>query len=132
LFDPNIQLGPEEKWDTPDGEIDEIQLSRTDVAALFAKIDGDGNGLIDSPELHAFVLSLGRSGWTEAGARAALRSIDADGNGLISLEEVLGWYASGGAKSPPSVSAAAAAARRLTREEVESIFQVSTISTPLP
>jgi Ca2+-binding EF-hand superfamily protein len=100
---------------------------------LFDQLDADADGRIDAPELLAVALSLGRR-WTETQAVAALRVIDTDGDGLVGFNEVYSWYAAGGMSKilevPLAAAAAAAAAavdpaaRRLTREEAESIFQV--------
>ena len=117
LFDPNIQLGPEEAWiqQSETGSKQRPLLSRDQVQTLFVQIDVDSNGLIDAEELHTFALSIGEK-WTVGQSVAVLRAIDADKNGLISLDEVYGWYSSGQRLLPAPDQDAGE--NQLTRQEV--------------
>ena len=132
LFDPMIQLGPEDKWSPAapapaDAPAPPLLVSRAELAALFAKIDADANGRIDAAELLVLALSLGHAAWTAPRAAAALRAIDADADGLIAADELYAWYAAGGMTraAPAAAAERDGAAHLLSREEAESIFQVA-------
>ena len=134
LFDPIIQLGPEDKWvdsaTETSTEASELLVSRSELSTLFQQLDADADGRIDVPELLSLALSLGRR-WGDTQAIAAMRAIDNDGDGLVSFDQFYAWYAAGGMSRVPEAAGTAAeaaaadrATRRLTREEAESIFQV--------
>ena len=70
LFDPMIQLGPEDKWPEESAESDrggELLVSQSALAALFTQLDTDANGRIDAPELLALALALGHR-WNDSQA----------------------------------------------------------------
>ena len=70
LFDPMIQLGPEDKWPEESAEAargDELLVSQSALAALFTQLDTDANGRIDAPELLALALALGHR-WNDSQA----------------------------------------------------------------
>ena len=117
LFDPTIQLGPEDKWKRvergPDAHSEGL-LSRSQFADLFSQaIDTTSSGLIDATDLISFAASLGQK-LTLGQSIAIMRVVDSDRNGLISEDELFSWYSNGGFSSLPTP----ATEHRLSRPEV--------------
>ena len=67
------------------------------AAALFAEIDKDGSGTIDTSELQNLLSKLGKY-LTPAELKLAVEKIDTDGSGVIEYDEFVAWYDAGGAE----------------------------------
>ena len=90
LFDPNIQVGPQDD----DEEVEEILLARSQFKALFHKFDSDDDGKMNRDDLMAFAKELGHK-WTLEQTVQAVWEVDTDGDGLMAVEELFNWYKEG-------------------------------------
>lgn len=124
LFDPNIQLGPQQ-----DDEEEEILLARSQFKTLFAKHDSDEDGKIDRDGLIMLAKELGQE-WTTAQAVQTVWKIDADNNGLMSMDEVFDWYKEGNLSRvvkgvvSKQVAAVVKDFHSLSKEDVSNFFQL--------
>lgn len=64
-----------------------LLLDDGDLSEAFAKVDGDGDGLIDALALQKAASSLSGDSLTAAEARVMLREVDLDGDAHINFEE---------------------------------------------
>ena len=89
LFDPNIQVGPQQ-----DDDDEEILLARSQFKQLVVRCDEDDDGKLDRDGLMALAKSLGHT-WTTEQAVQVVWTIDKDADGLMSAEELFDWYKEG-------------------------------------
>lgn len=123
LFDPNIQVGPQQ-----DEEQEEILLARSQFKVLFGKHD-DEDGKIDRDGLTMLAKELGQE-WTTAQAVQAVWKIDGDSNGFMSMEEVFDWYRDGNLSKvvkgevSKEVASVVKDVHSLSKEDVANFFQL--------
>lgn len=65
-------------------------MSFHDLAATFAQLDVDGDGLVTAAELQALMTSLGGS-LDDTTAAAMIGLIDADGDGKVTRDDLLSY-----------------------------------------
>jgi len=125
LFDPNIQVGPQDDEEEPE----EILLASSQIKKLFNICDSNSDGKIDRDELMMLAQQLGHV-WTIEQAVQVVWEIDTDGNGLMSYDELFNWYREGNlslaAKQDVSkeVQSVVKNVHSLSKDDISNLFQL--------
>ena len=128
LFDPNIQVGPQD--DEEDRE--EILLASSQFKKLFNNADTNTDGKIDRDELITLAQQLGHV-WTVEQAVQVVWAVDTDNNGLMSVDELFNWYREGNLSLVTKqdvrkeVQAVVRNVHSLSKDDISNMFQLQDI-----
>ena len=74
-----------------DPVLKQIRLANEHVGALWDKVDFNGNGTLEGPEIAMILVDIGRP-LSRVQIQALMEQIDADGSGVVGKSEFIEWY----------------------------------------